>query len=296
MRMMTKKGLRPMIRHRVCGDAGLLVTTLISSVAIPNSVLSLLMFIIPVSDVTFALAVVAPLSSILLFLAPISAVRTGIALYSSANLPTSGFRIQLVCNLLATAYGLAIRNVAVIVPNQFGMLCQISWLAYAAFIDCKSQKRPVNWLFFILEFVVACNVGLAAFTLLSLRSLATIITASQIILCAQPLSQLPQILRTKNRDPIDTPITIMLIINNGLWAAYAGLLRDPVLFVPSLVGYLLSVFQAILILWCQGALPFDLSHLTRIIQIRPHHVMTRTFVPQKVGRISDFILEEERII
>eukprot|EP00397_Hematodinium_sp_SG-2012_P039529 GEMP01043171.1.p1 GENE.GEMP01043171.1~~GEMP01043171.1.p1 ORF type:complete len:295 (+),score=32.19 GEMP01043171.1:506-1390(+) len=287
---------RPKVHRRICGDAGLLIATMISSIAIPNSILSVLMFIIPVSDVTFTLALLAPMSSILLFLAPISSVRTAMTMCSSANLPTPGFRIQLFCNLLATAYGLAIRNLAVIVPNQFGMLCQICWLAYAIFIDCKSQKRPMNWLFFILEFVVACNVGLAAFTLLSLRSLATIITASQIILCAQPLSQLSQILRTKNRDSIDTPITVMLIINNGLWAAYAGLLRDPVLFVPSLVGYLLSVFQVILILWCQGTLPFDLSHLTRIIQIRPRHILSRTFMPQKIGKTSELISEDVELL
>jgi len=244
-------------------DSSLLLITLFASVAIPNCILTVLLLFISVEKITLALAILAPWSSILLSLAPISAIREALAQQTVANLPVAFFRIQLGCNLLALAYGLSVRNLAIIVPNIFGLFCQIVWLGYALTIESWEKKKSVNWAYFLLEFIIACNVGFVAMTLLSINALSLILVLSQCLLYLSPLFILPIILRTRQRGSLNIPISTMLAINNGLWIAYGGLLRDLVVVIPSLSGYLLSIFQLLLIFWCDGKLAFNLGHLAR---------------------------------
>merc|ERR1719494_442592 len=110
-------------------------------------------------------------------------------------------------------------------------------------------------------YVIMLNVGLATCTALPLSILGSIITICNLVLFASPLLKVVQILATRDGSMLNVPITAMMAISNAIWSGYAMLIHDQVIFLPSFIGYLLSVFQVILVLWCHQKLPYSLDFL-----------------------------------
>lgn len=262
--MMLNPGKRlPLIilRSLVGGDVVMVAATLLLSVVIPNSFLTLCITIFPVNDVIRLLASVAPLTSILLYVCPITALQSAFKVGNVDNYPIPVFQAQIVCNVLAISYGLAVHNLAVIVPNLFGLFCQVVWLSYGHAIFSHATQTHINWFVFLFMYIIMLNVGLATCTALPLSVLGSVITICNLVLYASPLIKVVQILATRDGSMLNVPITAMMTISNAIWSGYAMLIQDQVLFLPSFFGYLLSVFQVILVLWCKHKLPFGLDFL-----------------------------------
>merc|ERR1719261_2358796 len=56
-------------------------------------------------------------------------------------------------------------------------------------------------------------------------------------------------------------MTVVSFLSNALWSLYGCLIKDMVVTLPSVLGYLLCGFQVLLLLWCHSKLPFDLGFL-----------------------------------
>jgi len=177
---------------------------------------------------------------------------------SAQNLPLAVFKSQAICNVLGISYGLQIHNAAVLFTNMFGLACQITFLAGNHYIRNANQ----DWLWFSTKFAVVLNASIYFFArVLPINLLGQAITIFNIILYSSPLMQLGGALRLRNSSSFPLGMTSMSVANNASWTVYALLIEDIVVLLPSILGYELSFFQVLVIMWCRGSLPFDLSYL-----------------------------------
>merc|ERR1712151_895204 len=87
------------------------------------------------------------------------------------------------------------------------------------------------------------------------------IISCNVLMFATPLKNFPRIFRSRNASALPFAMTILGLCNNGVWTLYALFIHDIVLLLPSVAGYLLCGIQVLVIFWCQGSLPFDLTFL-----------------------------------
>jgi len=240
-------------------DAAMLVIALsISLGTIWGSIVSLtVMGLIEERSMTAWLAISAPLVTMMQYAAPIPVVLDASQTMSAANLSKVSFQLQAGCNILAMSYGIQVSNPTVLVSNMFGLGCQIVYLA----VELHIRSPGTSWLSFFVEMAAMLNSSLFLFAAYTpVHVLGNGITVLNIALCAVPLFKLGGILRTRV-NTMPTAMILVAVANNGLWTLYGFLLKDNVLLLPSLIGYLLSVFQVLVIMWCKAKLPFDLIFL-----------------------------------
>jgi uncharacterized membrane protein len=56
-------------------------------------------------------------------------------------------------------------------------------------------------------------------------------------------------------------MSVVMLITNIAWAVYGLLLEDVFVFLPSLFGFVITVFQILVSAWCNGYLFYDLTFL-----------------------------------
>jgi len=204
------------------------------------------------------LSFVCPLVTMTQFASPAPVVVEGLRKLDVQNLPTPVFISQAACNILGTAYGIRIQNKVVLASNMFGLACQILFLASYHYV----RNGNGQWLWYSVQSQVIYCIGLyACVEVFSLHLLGQIITLFNLILFAVPLMKLGTILRTKNASSLPTAMTLVSTLSNGFWSMYALLIKDMVVLLPSVLGFVLCAFQVLILLWCHNKLPFDLGFL-----------------------------------
>jgi len=215
------------------------------------------MGLIEARAMTAFLAVLAPLVTMTQYVAPVPVVLEATQTMSAANLSKVSFQLQAGCNILSMSYGIQVSNPTVLISNLFGLGCQIAYLA----AELHIRSPGTSWLSFFVEMAAMMNSSLFLFAAYTpVRILGHGITVLNIALCAVPLLKLGGILRTR-MNTLPTAMILVAVANNGVWSLYGFLINDSVLLLPSVIGYVLSVFQMLVILWCKAKLPFDLVFL-----------------------------------
>jgi len=207
---------------------------------------------------TMSLSIACPLVTMVQYVSPGPVVLDALRKNNASNLPTPVFQSQAACNILGIAYGIQITNAAVLVTNMFGLACQILFLASEHYVRSPSA----GWLYFSFKLLAMFDSFLYVFaTIAPINILGHTITLFNIILFAVPLTKLGVILKTKNASSLPTAMTFISVANNFTWSLYALMIQDVVVLLPSVLGFMLSLFQVLVILWCQGVLPFGLGFL-----------------------------------
>lgn len=238
--------------------------------------------IIDAESLTFFLAMACALVTMLQYVAAAPLVKEAVQTNNAQRLPIQVFVSQAACNVLGASYGIQIINSAVLITNMFGLGCQLTFLVTNHYIVASNER----WLLFAFVYTVIFNSGLTICSaVLPIRLLGHAITVFNIYLYAAPLGKVAEILRTKNSAPLDTMMTGIAVVNNALWSLYALMIQDSVLLVPSVLGYMLSAFQVLVILWCRGNLPYDLAYLLNVCGSTVVHPSSPSRLPAtKVGR------------
>lgn len=204
------------------------------------------------------LSCICPLVTMTQFASPTPVVMEGLKKLDVKNLPTTVFMSQAACNILGTAYGIRIKNSAVLGSNMFGLACQTLFLSTNHYIRAANGQ----WIWFAVQLQTIYCAGLyVCVEVLSLNVLGQIITLFNLILFSVPLASLGTILRTKNASPLPTAMTVVSFLSNALWSMYALLIKDMVVLLPSVLGFALCAFQVLVLLWCHSKLPFDLGFI-----------------------------------
>lgn len=240
-------------------DFSLTVAVLLSAVGAVYGVAALAdMGVVNKASLTLFLSVSSPMVTMCQFVAPIPVVSGAMRSMSVQSMPTPVFQSQAACNVLSIAYAIQISNAAVLVTNMFGILMQILYLAGDHYIRTMNS----SWLLFGVRLSILLNVGIFSFAaLVPIKQLGQAITLMNVVLFAAPLTQLATVLRTRNSSSIPSTMTFISVANNGTWMLYGLMIEDMVLLLPSILGFLLSGFQVLVIFWCRSLLPFDLGFL-----------------------------------
>jgi len=214
--------------------------------------------IIDAAQLTSFLAKACPFVTMVAFIAPAPIVANALHTWDSTRLAPNAYRAQAACNVLGIAYGIQILNMAVLITNMFGLACQILFLVAEHFI----RKSNGMWLGFAVKLSVCLNSSLVLCSLrMPIDTLGYGITALNIFMYVTPLGNVKKLLKFRDASRISVGLTCLSVVNNALWTLYALMMEDLVLLLPSVLGYILSAFQVLIILWCRGSLPFDLAFL-----------------------------------
>jgi len=204
------------------------------------------------------LAVICPMVTMTQFASPTPVVLEGLRKLDVQNLPKPVFISQAACNILGTSYAIRIQNSTVLVNNMFGLACQTLFLASCHYVKAANRQ----WITHTIQAQVIYCLGLyVCVKVISLDALGQVITVFNLILFAVPLASLGTILKTRNAASLPTAMTVVSTCANAVWSMYALLIKDMVVLVPSVLGFVLCAFQVLVLLWCHNKLPFDLSFL-----------------------------------
>mmetsp|Transcript_81930 Transcript_81930/g.235404 ORF Transcript_81930/g.235404 Transcript_81930/m.235404 type:complete len:273 (+) Transcript_81930:146-964(+) len=186
--------------------------------------------IIDAAQLTSFLAKACPFVTMVAFIAPAPIVANAMHTLDSTRLAPNAYRAQAACNVLGIAYGI--------------------------------QKSNGMWLGFAVKLSVCLNSSLVLCSLhMPIDTLGYGITALNIFMYVTPLGNMKKLLKFRDASRISVGLTCLSVVNNALWTLYALMMEDLVLLLPSVLGYILSAFQVLIILWCRGSLPFDLAFL-----------------------------------
>mmetsp|Transcript_14923 Transcript_14923/g.26560 ORF Transcript_14923/g.26560 Transcript_14923/m.26560 type:complete len:311 (+) Transcript_14923:65-997(+) len=205
-----------------------------------------------------SLSIVCPLVTMTQFMSPFPVVVDAVRKVDGKDLPLPVFQSQIVCNILGLSYAIQVHNTSILCCNLWGLAAQILFLSSARF----ANQTKGAWLIYGMQMTVVLNVGLYFFAaILPMTLLGHLITLFNIVLFASPLAKLGDVLRTRSAASLPVAIIAVTFVSNGLWTMFGILIEDQVVLLPSLLGFMLSTFQVLLILWCHHKLPFDLAFL-----------------------------------
>lgn len=203
-------------------------------------------------------SVACPLVQMAQLVAPMPLVHEAVVTLKADDLPMPVIRSQVVCNVLGASYGIQVANSAVFVTNMFGLGCQITYLCCYHFVVASNA----GWIRFVVPHWLLLNMSFHVFTImLPVPILGHLIIFFNVVLSSAPLMKIGAVLRARSSKALPTGMTVVSCLNNALWTVFSMLLNDLVLLVPSILGFLLTFFQIMVILWCHHVLPFDLSFL-----------------------------------
>eukprot|EP00922_Rhytidocystis_sp_ex-Travisia-forbesii_P041100 GHVS01061336.1.p1 GENE.GHVS01061336.1~~GHVS01061336.1.p1 ORF type:complete len:586 (-),score=138.66 GHVS01061336.1:1961-3718(-) len=112
-----------------------------------------------------------------------------------------------------------------------------------------------GWLAFLMTFSCCISSLLYFSSWFGAEIVGIACTISNLMLFSVPMSSMGTIIRNRNSDSLPMAMLLMMILCSAVWGVYGYLLKDPVVYVPSLIGYMMAMFQLLIVLWCRGLLP-----------------------------------------
>ena len=211
------------------------------------------------------LAVASPLLSVVTYISPIGSVLAMVRSGDTIHFPIQVIIAQCLQNVASLAYGLLIQNEALYFSSGAGLLFQLMWVTAWYSVARRRWRQPI-WK--ALHPALACLGSLvtilACIFLLTLcphELVGMVSCALTLALCVSPLASLGIVVRRMNSASIPLVMSIVMLIANASWAVYGILLEDVFVFLPSIFGFCITVFQLLVSAWCNGVLFYDLAFL-----------------------------------
>jgi solute carrier family 50 protein (sugar transporter) len=211
------------------------------------------------------LELACPLLSIFTYVSPIGSVIATVKNGDATHFPIQVILAQLAQNVAGAAYGILINNNPFLISSGVGLFFQIIWVTswYSVIrhdSKCKAFRHTHT---FLACLILTTFIVLSAYllTLLGRDAVGSVSCALTLLLCISPLSTLGLVVRSMNSASIPLIMSIVMLITNVAWAIYGILLEDMYVFLPSLFGFIITVFQIIVSAWCNGFLFYDLTFL-----------------------------------
>ena len=210
------------------------------------------------------LAMLCPILSILCYISPISSVVEMLRHSDDSQFPIAVILAQACQNIASAAYGLQIDNGPFFLSSAVGLMFQVLWLTAWYFVVkmTKSYRSVlVHPALAALLAVLFISCSVYVLTLVSRDYVGVLSCLLTLLLCISPLATLGLVVRSRNSASIPIPMSVVMLATNAAWAVYGILLEDNYVFLPSLFGFVITVFQLIVTAWCGGLLFYDLTFL-----------------------------------
>eukprot|EP00927_Polykrikos_kofoidii_P032506 TRINITY_DN27678_c0_g1_i1.p1 TRINITY_DN27678_c0_g1~~TRINITY_DN27678_c0_g1_i1.p1 ORF type:complete len:307 (+),score=31.86 TRINITY_DN27678_c0_g1_i1:132-1052(+) len=245
----------------VAMDFVMTVTVLLASLLALHAVISIAdTEYLSKRDALVALSWLGPLVTILGFISSLPFIWDAVwRPEANQDFPAIGFRLQALVNALCICIGLEILNSTVVLVNMFGLGMQVLYLACLHYVRFPNSK----WLRFTLRHAaLSCGIILltSCFELYVVGN--AMFFANILLTILPPFLKLGPCLRTRGAVmSFSLWLSVFNVGNNGVWTMYAVLTNDVLLLMPCVCGYLICVLQILVVYWCAGSLPFDLSFI-----------------------------------
>ena len=279
----------------------LTVSLLVGSLVLLHQAHQFSQSVVPSSTRLFALELACPLLSVLCYASPVGSVIAMVRRSDRSDFPMAIIVAQTVQNLASSAYGIHIKDDPFFLSSAIGLGFQLIWLtAWYAVVRRLNQSWHVHpaAVSAMLALVFVCTV----FALTRVREdivgyLSCVLT---LLLCVSPLANLGIVVRSKNSASIPIARSLVMLVANVAWALYGVLLEDRFVYMPSIFGFLITVFQLLVTAWCSGYLFFNLEFLQCLFGGGPgvYHQLSPSVVElqrrMSSAASSSFGLEEQR--
>ena len=180
----------------------------------------------------------------LMFLAPVSAVlaaRKDEALGEVNPVPF----VSIIGNCVAwLGYGFATGNNFVFASNLPGTMLGFWFTLSAVAFASKAQRLVVERMLLSYLFVLISAGWVAVKSTMPAKDVFGYVANGLLLLYyAAPLSTLAKVVRQKSSASINVPLSFMSVVNGGLWSSYGLAVSDVYIWVPNVIGVVLSSVQ-----------------------------------------------------
>ena len=244
--------------------------------------------------ITF-LALLCPVLSILTYVSPVGSVIEILRSRDATHFPIQIVIAQLLQNIAGASYGILIANEPFLISSAVGLVFQTIWIiCWFSIIRRNTQSRVYrNFHPFLATVAMTALIVLSVFalTVLGRDFVGTLSCALTLLLCISPLAKLGLVVRSMNSASIPIAMSIVMLVTNVAWGIYGLMLEDVYVFLPSLLGFLITVFQILVSAWCNGYLFYDLTFLKWIYT--GYEPIEVTQSPTAVQMSNGFGLDED---
>lgn len=208
---------------------------------------------------------ICPILSIAGYISPVTSVVSMVRNSDVKDFPAQVVFAQMVQNVAALSYGIIRDNQPFLVSALIGIGFQVLWLTVWYAIGRRRAKirlwRQTNPFVIVLVGIVLIGIITKSLTYLGPDIVGWVCCILTLVLCVAPLASLGVVIRTKDCASIPVTMTTVMMIANIAWTMYGIVLEDSYVYLPSLFGFVVTVFQLIVTAWCSGVLFYELAFL-----------------------------------
>ena len=254
------------------------------------------------STLMWILEKLCPTLSIFCYISPAVSVVAMIRNSDDSEFPIAVLLAQAAQNVVCVSYGFLIDNDPFIISSAVGLSFQVIWMTawYIVFRRRARERKiwrilypPIWGLLLALSLMVLTYI----LTYVDKDIVGSLSVCLTLVLCISPLAKLGVVIRTRNSASIPIVMSLVMLAANISWAMYGMLIEDSYVFLPSLFGLVIAVFQLIVTAWCSDYLFYDLTFLQWLFTQQPA-VAYHPVSPSKrqiSSNSSIYTLEEQRI-
>lgn len=245
----------------------LTVSLLIFSLGALHQTDQYLKVLAPQSTRIDTLSIICPLLSIITYISPVFSIISIIRNNNPSTFPIGVVVAQASQNVASAAYGIQIVDAPFFISSAAGLVFQLIWITMWYSIKRRVASNPF-WIWKKLSPVLA-SFGLSALFVISVHVLSNmskdlvgvLCVAMTFLLCISPLASLGIVVRSRNSASIPFVMSFVMLLSNAAWTVYGVQLEDSYVILPSVFGFIITVFQILVSAWCNGVLFYDMTFL-----------------------------------
>ncbi|KAF9605440.1 hypothetical protein IFM89_017459 [Coptis chinensis] len=205
----------------------------------------------PMGSLTLIVGILGNIISILVFLSPVGTFKKVVKKKSTENFKAYPYICTLLSTSLWTFYGiLKPGGLLVATVNAAGAFLQAIYVILFLIYAPKDTKVKISKLAGILNIgclgLVIAIILLAFHGSIRLTIIGFLCAGLTLGMYASPLSVMRTVIKTKSVEYMPFFLSFFLLLNAGVWSAYAVLVKDLFIGVPNAIGFVLGSAQLIL--------------------------------------------------
>ena len=198
-------------------------------------------------------------------MAPAWSVISMVKEKNASHFPIGVILAQASQNVACSAYGIQIANEPFFLSSSLGLVFQLVWITVwytCVRLDLKSAGwRTIHPVIASLLLTILMTVIVYVLSYMNKDLVGLVCVIMSFLLCVSPLATLGLVVRSRNSASIPFVMSFVMLLSNAAWAVYGIVLEDAYVTLPSIFGFIITVFQVLVSAWCNGILFYDLTFL-----------------------------------
>ncbi|RNA02918.1 Sugar transporter SWEET1 [Brachionus plicatilis] len=196
-------------------------------------------------DIVFSVGNLAIVCTLFLFLSGSQSCLKIIKSKSVGDISSMPFLTAFINCVIVFLYGVLIKNYQIIIINAIGLNIEIVYIIIFLFY-APNKKKIVHQTIFLM--ILILTIGFYSFiyepnSKISSKYVGFMGSISSIIMFGSPLASLKNVMMSKSTESLSFCLCVANLSCSLLWSIYGILLKDKFIYIPNIVGSLLSFAQ-----------------------------------------------------